>query len=1000
MWFDLVISLLLIFISAFVAVCIFYSQIQDGRLQKSKSETVSALWILLGAAFLVRFVCFFFYPGHDTDMNCFNAWSDQIYNQGFSSFYTSDMFADYPPGYIYILYVIGFIKNLLGCSLAASYILLKLPAVICDILCGYIVYILCKKNIGQKKATIFSAFFLFNPAVIFNSSIWGQVDSVFTLFILLMLYCLNEKKMYSAYFSFAVAVFIKPQALFYAPVLIFGIIENVFLNDFSKEKFFKNLLCGISAILAIVLLSLPFGIESVINQYKSTIASYNYVSVNAYNLWTALGLNWATPNVFNNFIGYLSIVVTIVASAFIFFSKNPKNKYFFTSAFICFSIFVMSIKMHERYAFPSIALMLCACCISLNIKDFFIYLSISALQFLNMVHVLFYYNPETFYSSGFNNIGILLGLITVALLTFIWIYSFKNTKKTEAKNQNENQNEISFNGNRKITRTDLISLSVITIIYSAVALYNLGDRTAPQTFENITPVSPVTVDFEKTQDISEIMMYLGPTELSEENTLVIEVTDEIGNPAYQKEISYGNVFFWNSFLEDSLKGKSITISASKKVAVMELAIKDNNGELIMPLQASKELFDEQETVPKFESYRNSTYFDEIYHARTAYEFENSLQVYEWTHPPLGKFFISLGIKLFGMTPFGWRIVGTIFGILMIPVIYIFLKKMFGITWLSTCASLLFSFDFMHFTQTRIATIDVYVTFFIMLMYLFMYKYYITSPDKSHKKTLIPLGISGISMGLAIACKWTGVYAGAGLAVIFFISLYNKYKENASLYKDKIIKTVLFCVFAFGIIPVIIYIMSYIPFMTANGTGFSGIIQNQIDMLTYHGNTVLDSTHPFSSSWYQWPINYRPIWYYSGVNGIKTENISAFGNPLVWWSGIVAFIYTIYDAVKNKNKNAIFLTIAYLAQLVPWIGVTRITFIYHYFPSVPFVVLMIAHLAGKYSLKNTKIKTLFIIFTALAILLFMMFYPVISGYPVSGYYVRTFLKWLPSWQLIN
>lgn len=70
---------------------------------------------------------------------------------------------------------------------------------------------------------------------------------------------------------------------------------------------------------------------------------------------------------------------------------------------------------------------------------------------------------------------------------------------------------------------------------------------------------------------------------------------------------------------------------------------------------------------------NSTYFDEIYHARTAWEHLNGVYPYEITHPPLGKIIISIGIALFGMTPFGWRFSGTLFGVLMLPVIYIFAK---------------------------------------------------------------------------------------------------------------------------------------------------------------------------------------------------------------------------------------------------------------------------------------------------------------------------------------
>ena len=58
------------------------------------------------------------------------------------------------------------------------------------------------------------------------------------------------------------------------------------------------------------------------------------------------------------------------------------------------------------------------------------------------------------------------------------------------------------------------------------------------------------------------------------------------------------------------------------------------------------------------------YFDEIYHGRTGYEMLHRMTAYETTHPPLGKDFIMLGIAIFGMTAFGWRCAGTLFGVML------------------------------------------------------------------------------------------------------------------------------------------------------------------------------------------------------------------------------------------------------------------------------------------------------------------------------------------------
>lgn len=961
-----------------------YYAFSDEVRQKFLKPNAMQLAIIAVAAFIFRIALSSVYSGHETDMLCFSSWADTVYSGGFGAFYSPESFSDYPPGYMYILYVIGFLRSF-GFT---SEILLKLPSVICDILSAVVLYRLSMRE-NNRLAVIICAFYLFNPAVILNSAVWGQVDSVFTLFAVLTLYLLYTKKLKPAYFAFALSVFIKPQALFYTPILLFAMYEQIFKNKPSAKKIISNIACGISAILLILALCIPFGIMQVFNQYKSTIASYNYASVNAYNLWTALGLNWHELNPLTSAAGYIFILLTVSAAGITFFSKKQKNRYFLTSAFICFSVFMLSVKMHDRYAYPSIILMLCSFAVSCNKKELFLYTGISALQFFNAAHVLFYYTPDTYYSGSFITIAVLLSIISLILLFFFAKYLLKDCfKKYSAP-------PIPTNHSPKITRTDKAAMLAITLLYSIIALYNLGNMHAPKTDVCIKKGSEAVIKLDGETYISKMKFYLGPRELSESRPLYLTLCDSENNVVYESAITDGSVFCIN-YADIEKTAQFIYLSADEPVYLNETALIDADGNFITPQSFPSRLFDEQSELYEYQSFKNGTYFDEIYHVRTAYEFINNMEVYEWTHPPMGKIFISLGIRLFGMTPFGWRIIGTLFGIMMIPIIYLTAKKMFGVTWISVCTASMLAVDFMHFTQSRIATIDVYVTFFIMLMYLFMYKYYTMSFfDTSLKKTFLPLGACGIAFGLACACKWTGLYAGAGVAVIFFITLFERYLENQPEFKTKTIKTLLFCTIFFIAVPLVIYTLSYIPYLKSNHESFAGIIQNQIDMLTYHGKTVVSSEHPFSSPWYQWPVIYRPIWYFSGTDGIKTEDISAMGNPAVWWLGIISFFFCVKNA--KKDRNARFLIIAYLAQLLPWVFVTRTTFIYHYFPAVPFVILMNAYMFFTKYGKNKRFKNICFIFTIFAAVLFAVFYPAISGYPVKSEYLQL-LRLFPSWQL--
>lgn len=302
----------------------------------------------------------------------------------------------------------------------------------------------------------------------------------------------------------------------------------------------------------------------------------------------------------------------------------------------------------------------------------------------------------------------------------------------------------------------------------------------------------------------------------------------------------------------------------------------------------------------------------------------------------------------------------------------------------------------------------------------MYCYAQTSfYDTDFKKTLIPLGLSGLMMGLGCASKWTAMYAGAGLAVFFFAILLKRYMEFriardnprgetagishshiVEVFQKNMWKTLAFCVLFFVVIPGVIYLMSYIPFRgdTVGEGLWSRMIANQQSMFDYHSS--LKEGHPYSSTWYEWPTMIRPMFYYCNTvaNELK-EGISAFGNPLVWWAGIFAFIYMIYRCAAKKDSISLFLIFAYLVQYLPWVLVPRCTFSYHYFPSVPFVALMLGYTMYCFIGENKKKRWLAFAYCAAAFVLFLLFYPVLSGQPVSADYVNDGLKWLKDWVLI-
>ena len=625
-------------------------------------------------------------------------------------------------------------------------------------------------------------------------------------------------------------------------------------------------------------------------------------------------------------------------------------------------------------------------------------------------------------------------VIAVFLLALFFAYYRKVTKPLAGTTEwiaiEINKPKFSFLFQRHpMEKRDIAPLALITAAFAFLALFQLGDTAAPQSFFQFTRAKhEITIELENPAKINALMFYTGlwtgyyTLEFSgdgihwEAQGPVVDAESE-KSPDRAMDQPHSHLFKWRyAWLNAEIQTvRFLRIrSSSMPMELGELAIFDTSGKLIPRSEIycpdAPELFDEQELVPDKPEYMNSMYFDEIYHGRTALEFLRNIRPYETTHPPLGKEIIAVSIYVFGMTPFGWRFSGAVFGVAMLVVMYLLLKNIFGKTPVAICGTLLFGFDFMRFTQTRIATIDTYGVFFILLSFFFMYRHIATDADAKFGKSLLSLALAGLSFGLGCASKWIVPYAGIGLAAIYalrLVMLSKHYKKNELPgFGRYLMKTLLFSALFFVIVPVIIYYLSYIPYGLARGMRvgdgmlwdyeYAKIVwDNQVSMLNYHSRTVLEATHPYSSRWYQWIIDARPILYFNSSSDNIRSSFAAFGNPAVWWGGLLAMVALAIRVVRKRDGKALFIIIGYLSQLLPWVAVRRIVFIYHYFPSVIFLVLAMAYIFNTI-IERRQGRYMGVIYgyTAYSGALFGMFYPVLSGVYAPQWYFTWFLRWIP------
>ncbi|MDO4567032.1 MAG: phospholipid carrier-dependent glycosyltransferase [Oscillospiraceae bacterium] len=551
-------------------------------------------------------------------------------------------------------------------------------------------------------------------------------------------------------------------------------------------------------------------------------------------------------------------------------------------------------------------------------------------------------------------------------------------------------------------RADSVFAVLLTIAVAVFSLSCLGDREAPQSGVYAEREIRGEICFSESFTLSELFFFPGIAKgeltLANESSIV----------AYA-ELDQNSSFQWKSLSSSDgvyqvKEGETLTLILSGNIRLEELSFRDASKTAYLPKTDTDELralFDEAELVPENPTQLNGMYFDEIYHGRTAYEMLKGLEYYETVHPPLGKLLIMLGVAVFGMTPFGWRIVGAVFGVMMAPLLYAFALRLIKKREWAAFAAVLFSFDFMRFAQTRLATIDVYLVFFIMLAGFFMLCGCQKALEEGFAAATPCFAGGGAAFGLAAATKWSGVYAAAGLAIFYFGCFYARMKRLKAAGGDVKSETKAFLACGLGcyiILPLLIYLASYLPyFLKDAGFGLQGIIAHQELMYSYHSS--LEAAHPFMSSWYTWPLDLRPIWYYMGT-GLPAgmyASIASFGSPLLWWLGLPALLALFLSAIACRgSREGCFVLVSYLSLLLPWALIERSAFIYHYFPCVPFLALALALALSRLETGLGKdLKLLRWSLMAAAALLFAYFYPALSGLPVSRGYAASLL-WLKSW----
>lgn len=961
---------------------------------------------MLALALALRLALALVTEGYPYDMSCFVAWGDKLAAQGPAAFYSEGYFADYPPGYLWVLGLVGAVRAALGIAYESrwTYLLLALVPSVCDCVSAALVYAVARRGtVGRQMALVLAAFTAFDPLLLFDTAVWKQIDGAFTLPLLLCFLLLEQRRYLPAAVWFGLALAIKPQALLFGPVLAACFLAGIAVEQDRLRAFGRCFGGAALALLVPLLTGIPFfGLARLgprlVEKYTDTMSGYPYASINAFNWLAALGGNWKSlsePALFGmswQQLGWVHILlVTAGLAYFAVCSSSGRFSPLLLAAYYGIGIFTLSHCMHERYMVPGVLLTLLAAARWNDIRLYAAGVGLSLTGFINLaaVYSLTGTEDEWLTSATSATVAILTGLgetvCFVLLLFAVWdITRHGHTLALPAGRVNA---AATPDAQPAWTRREVGALLALTAATAVLSFAYLGSRTAPQQPLDATNTA-LTETVTLQGDAVSLWVYPGVSFGGR-----MTVTDAQGNTVFEKELDYGTCFSWTANAVTAAAGQSLTVTV-QNAQMFELAFRDAAGGLV-PTVGGGALFDEQDAVPDAISQLNSMYFDEIYHGRTGYEQLHRMPVYETTHPPLGKDLIMLGIALFGMTGFGWRFSGTLFGVLLVPLAWCFVRRLTRRPGAAATAGVLLALDFMRFSQSRLATIDIYGTFFILLGAYCMVWYCQRVLTDGVQHALLPMALGGIAFGLGCAAKWTGIYAGAGLAVLYLGALWARRQQSRPGFWAEFRLAALGGVLFYVVLPLCIYVASYLPYWWRQPDFSLGDWWRcQLSMYSYHA--TLKATHPFESRWYTWLLGLRPVWYYRNGSlpyGMKAS-IAGMAGPVIWVVGLAALVGLFWHQVSGRgSRQGAAVLILYGTQLIPWMLVTRCTFLYHYFPSSMFCLAALALVLARMRHRDWA-RRLCAGLCAAAAVLFAVYYPVLSGLPIPAWWADA-LEVLPS-----
>ncbi len=328
-------------------------------LLEDEGQGIVWAFLLLLALMMLKFALLPVLPGLGIDVGSYESWALRMVDVGPARMYQHGYFLDYPPGYLYLLWAAGTAARALGLSGEMQRIMIESPAIAGDLLLGGLIFALVRKSAPAYLAYAAMALFALNPALLYDTVVWGQSDSIPALLMLLSILMLLEREYELGWGLGALAVLTKPQALALMPVLgLWTLIKG------ERQDWLRSALAF--AAFGLVTIA-PFQIGHpwswLFELYSSTAGYYHETAVNAFNLMALIFGLRRDDGIAVLGVSCFALGMTLVAAmyalvAYLLWRRSDGTGLLLASFVAITGFFVLAPRMHERYLYPALVILI------------------------------------------------------------------------------------------------------------------------------------------------------------------------------------------------------------------------------------------------------------------------------------------------------------------------------------------------------------------------------------------------------------------------------------------------------------------------------------------------------------------------------------------------------------------------------------------------------------------------------------------------------------------